>query len=373
MMDDQPDAVDENPHVLNTKNGKTSLRVAAVQMDASPASTAERLARAQKLVESAAKDGAQLVLLPECFNTGYTFSEENHRRVETADGLTATWLCETAARHKIHLAGSLMLLDQGDVFNTLLLYAPDGRMWRYDKNYPWGNEYAYFRGSRKIPTTVAAETDIGRIGMLICWDVSHLDLWRAYAGRVDLMLIASCPVDVGHATYHFPNGDWFTLKQLGRTAASMTDSAAHAFGDMIDQQTAWLGVPSVHAIDCGHLRTDLPLARRTLMTLVPFSPGLLRYFPQANGMQMSCDLVHECKVVDGSGAILASLTAEDGETYLITDVQTAPSRVLPRSSQPASLVPAMTYFIVDRLVPAIVKPIYHRGQRLWRNSEYTAE
>jgi predicted amidohydrolase len=115
-----------------------TVKIAAVQMDANPAPTAERLGRAEQLVVAAAASGAQLTVLPELFNTGYSYSAENHDRVEPLDGPTATWMRYTAARLGIHLAGSLMVLEQGDVFNAMLLFAPDGQMWRYDKSYPWG-------------------------------------------------------------------------------------------------------------------------------------------------------------------------------------------------------------------------------------------
>lgn len=352
----------------NKNSSGTSLQVAAIQMDANPAPTADRLARAELLVAGAAEARAQLILLPECFNTGYTFSEENHARVEIVDGPTATWLRKTARHLQIHLAGSLMLLDQGEVYNALLLFAPDGRMWRYDKNYPWGWEQAYFRASGQEPRVTIAETDLGRIGMLICWDVAHLNLWQSYAGRVDLMLISSCPVDAGHATYHFPNEDHFTLDDLGSRSAAMTDSVTLAFGEMINQQTAWLGVPTVHAIACGYVRTDLPMARRSLMTFVFTAPWLLKHLPKANGMHMSCDSVYECKIIDSNGEILARLTEEDGETFATTEVQITSSRQAPQTHQPATPIPDISYFFVDRLLPAIVKPVYRRGQRLWRTA-----
>ncbi|MEJ2150675.1 MAG: carbon-nitrogen hydrolase family protein, partial [Chloroflexota bacterium] len=172
------------------------LSVAAVQMDANPAPTAERLARAEPLVIRAAQAGAQLIALPELFNTGYAYSDENHARAERLGGPTTTWMRETAAHLDVHLAGTLMLLEQGDIYNALLLFAPDGRMWRYDKNYPWGWERGYFREPHGSRRTVVAETDLGDFGLLICWDLAHCGLWRRYAARVDMMVICSCPPQV---------------------------------------------------------------------------------------------------------------------------------------------------------------------------------
>ncbi|UCC52866.1 MAG: carbon-nitrogen hydrolase family protein [Anaerolineaceae bacterium] len=355
-------------NVKNMNGSGTSVHVAAIQMDANAAPTADRMARAEQLVAGAAAAGAQLILLPECFNTGYTFSEENHARVERIDGLTATWLRETASRLNIHLAGSLMLLDQGEVYNALLLFTPDGQLWRYDKNYPWGWEQAYFRTSKREPNVTIAETDLGRIGMLICWDVSHPNLWHAYAGRVDLMLISSCPVDAGHATYHFPNGDNYTLDDLGSRSAAMADLVTLAFGDMMNQQAAWLGVPAVHAIASGHVHTELPMARRAMIAMALNAPWLLKYLPQANGMQMSCDAVQECKIINSGGEIFARLSEEDGEAFVTAEVQIASSRQAPHTPQPATPIPDMSYFFVDRLLPAIVKPVYRKGQRMWSSS-----
>jgi predicted amidohydrolase len=342
------------------------VTIAAVQMDANPAPTDERLERAVGLVEGAVSAGVHLVVLPELFNTGYAYSESNHTRAETLDGPTATWMRDTAARLDVHLAGSLMLLEDGEVYNALLLFAPDGQIWRYDKNYPWGWERGYFRESRLENKITVAHTDLGDIGMLICWDAAHPNLWAQYAGRVDLMVICSCPPNVSDPTYHFPNGDQVTLDDMGPAVEFSKGNTHLVFGDMIDQQTAWLGVPGVNTVGCGHIRTEIPQGRLSLLGYASVAPWLFKYLPQADRMQMSCDMTHKCRIVDANGDTLAELTKEDGEAFTLAEVYLAGSKRLPNEPQPDSLIPKRTYFLSDVMLPAITKPVYRKGQRLWQ-------
>ena len=88
-----------------------TIKVATVQMDAMPAPVSERLKRAEKIVGQAAQAGAQLVILPELFHTGYTYSEDNFTLAEPLDGTTSAWMKATSVRLNIHLAGTLLLID----------------------------------------------------------------------------------------------------------------------------------------------------------------------------------------------------------------------------------------------------------------------
>ena len=340
-----------------------SITIAAIQMDAAPAPTTDRLRRAERLVTAAALAGAELVVLPEIFNTGYGYSPENHRRAEPLNGPTGRWLRQTAARHQLHLAGSLMLLDGQEIYNALLLFAPDGQMWRYDKRYPWGWERAYFRSGHG---PAVAHTDLGDIGMMICWDISHPGLWRQYAGRVDLMLIVSCPPDVTKPTYHFPNGDQFTLDDLGPLAVTLKGSGRLVFGHMLNQQTAWLGVPAVNTVGTGRLKTAIPNGRLSIFTMLPGAPWLARYLLQANRLELTCDFIQGCKVVDATGQVLAELTQTEGETFTIAEVTLAGQKSTPTGPQPKSPLPRLSYVLSDRLLPALMVPVYRRGlRRVW--------
>jgi hypothetical protein len=270
---------------------------------------------------------------------------------------------QSAARLGIHLAGSLLLLDGDEVYNTLFLIAPNGRSWRYDKNYPWGWERGYFRGARG---TVVADTDLGQFGMLICWDTAHRDLWQQYAGRVDAMVICSCPPDVTNPVYLFPDGSQLTIDQLGPLMVSVKDSGRKLFGDMLNEQTAWLGVPAVNTVGAGRITTDVPRGTATLLALLPSAPWLARYLPMADRMRMSCDLIQGCKVVAADGRVLTEMEQAQGEGFTIATVALADAPPRPRGAQPTSWVPPFAYASSDIVLPRLVEPIYRRGvRRAW--------
>jgi hypothetical protein len=343
-----------------------SINAAVVQLDATPSPTKQRLARAERQIKLAVQAGAELVVLPEYFNTGFSYSDENHDRVESADGPTVTWLCHTAVRENIHLAGSLMLLDHGEVYNSLLLFSPDGHMWRYDKNYPFGWERGSFRETRLKPKVTIAKTRLGNIGFLICWDAAHLNLWESYAGQIDMMVISSCSVDLGHGIYSFPNGDQITLDDLGSRMAAFKDSAGFIFGDMVNQQTAWLGVPMLLAGGFGNLQSRIPHGRQFWLGYMLFAPWLLKYLPQADRLDFSFSLVPECKVVSANGQVLTRLTPQDGEAFAAAELTLAESQPKPDKPQPESQVTQLAYFSADVYMPMIAKSVYREGKKKWR-------
>ena len=337
--------------------------VAAVQMDAALAPTADRLARADRLVAQAAHAGAQLVVLPELFNTGYAYDDANYFLAEPPGGPTTAWMKGAAVRLNIHLAGSLMLLDGRQIYDALLLLAPDGRMWRYDKCYPALWERSYFRGGSHI---TVADTELGGLGMMVCWDVAHRNLWKGYAGRVDMIVISSCPPDVTNPTFHFPNGDRLTFDDMGPIMAALKGVGGLTFGDMIDRQTAWLGVPAVNAAGSGHVQTRLPNGLATLLAFLPVAPRLVRYLFQANQAQMSCGMVPGCKVVGADGQVLTCLTQAQGEAFAVAEVMLADERPSPCKRQPVSSLPWTAYWMSDLMIPALCAPVYRKGLRRMR-------
>ncbi|MFQ5616727.1 MAG: carbon-nitrogen hydrolase family protein, partial [Anaerolineales bacterium] len=306
-----------------------------------------------------AQAGADLIVLPELFNVGYTYDDSNHERAEPLDGPTSTWMRETARKFNLHLAGSIMLLDVDEVYNALLLFAPDGRVWRYDKIYPWGWERGYFRSGRDV---TVAKTGLGRIGMLICWDTGHRGLWQRYAGQVDLILISSCPPDITNPTYRFPDGRTATFADMG-PLRSIQNTGRHLFGDMINEQTAWLGVPAVASVGAGRITTRLPQAKASVASMIVLAPWLARYLPVADQIKMSCDLIHGCKVVDARGNVLTEIPQGEGDAFTLAEVTLPEEQPTPAGPQPPTRLQPFSYFTSDYLFPWLTIPVYRKGLR----------
>ena len=333
------------------------LKLAAAQMDVRPAPVAARLVRAETLASRAARAGAHLVVLPELFNTGYAYRDENFALAESLAGESIAWMKDASARLGIHLAGSLLLREGQDIYNALLLCAPDGRTWRYDKNYPWGWERAYFRGRRAVSV---ADTDLGRIGLLLCWDMAHAGLWRQYAGQVDLMLACSCPPNIPDPVYHFPNGRQVSAAQLGPVFGSLRHTARQVFMETPRQQTAWLGVPFIGSTACGVLRTPIPNPPGSFLGLLLSAPWLIGLLPHIWQVEVSAPMVEAACILAADGRQLTSLRNDQAETFTLTEVTLPASRPKPRQPQPRPPVPWLTYFVSDLLLTAISKPVYLR-------------
>jgi Carbon-nitrogen hydrolase len=335
-----------------------TIKAAIVQLDVTPSPTPDRLARAERLIIRAAQDGAQLIALPEVFNTGYRYTDENFQRAEPLDGLTVTWLKNLSARLNVHLAGSILLRDCGEIYNALLLAAPDGQVWRYDKNYPWGWERAYFRAGHGI---TIAHTELGDIGLLICWDVAHPNLWQQHAGQVDLMLVSSCPPDLGNPTYEFSNGDRWTIDRLGPLMQSTRHTADMVFDTGTNRYTAWLGVPLLQAIASGHFRSAVPNPRTSLLAMLPAVPQVAPYLNQADQMQVSCAMTPACKIVNSAGERLTQLDPAQGEAYAISEIEIADEKLHPIGPPPGPTATWFTYLTSDVILPFISRSAYQRG------------
>jgi predicted amidohydrolase len=327
-------------------------------MDARPWATAENLAHATGFVEQAAGQGAQLVVLPEMFSSGYEYTDRNLTGAEPLDGPTGTWLIETARQHNIHLVGSFPARVERDQYIVSMLAGPSGRRWVYRKNHValWENIY-YKRGS----DVCIADTELGRIGMIICWDTLYADLVRRQQGQVDMLCIGSSPPNLfASRVYRGQTTLCYTDHRFGREGAK---EMAAWFFEGTRRQAQALGVPVVHALRTGVMDSPLPY---------PLLPGLLtsprlawRVLRQMGlRYRVRAPFIAHSLIADRTGQVLASLGAEDG--VIVADVQPgAPAQLPPplrgRTLAPGSWTLVQTLFLHDVL--ALLGSLRYRAHR----------
>lgn len=337
------------------------LNLAAICMDAAPASVESRLARAESLIIRAVEQGAQIAILPEVFNTGYEYSLKNYLLAEGMDGETVTWMKRTAREHGIHIAGTFLLREADGIYNTMLLVAPDGQVWRYDKSYPWAWERAYFR-PRKRPIQVA-ETDLGKIGMLICWDVAHADLWAHYAGKIDLMLASSCPPLVPQFDFHLPamSGRVVKSSDLGIFLKTAYRNSEKTFGEFFLNQTRWLGVPSVNTSGAGKFKSHLPRPVISMMSLFFLRPDLWKYILHAEQVTVTTGYYDDTFIADANGNVMGKIKL-DGDDLVVSTVQLSATTPRPNQPQPAFGLDPLAYML-DNYSNALLKSYYDNHWR----------
>jgi len=307
-----------------------TIQIAAVQMNAMPAPIQERLARAERLIAQSVRDGAQLVVLPEVFNTGYEYSDQNYLRAESFDGLTATWMKKTAAWHGIHLAGTFLRSEQNNIYNTMFLVAPDGRQWHYDKNHPWIWERAYFQKGTGI---TIADTGLGKIGLLICWDVAHTGLWQQYAGKVELMIVSSCPPKALDLTLVLPDGKRIMSRNTGALIQYLKHTTDETFGQYLRKQAVFLGVPVVQATSTGTFNSAIPNPKLSLAMLALMYPPLWKYASRFEQARIETGYFNETYIADASGTVLQQAQSEV-EGYALSNVPLPDQPPRPKGKQP---------------------------------------
>ena len=150
----------------------------------------------------AAEEGADLCLLPEYAgieaaligNPGRGLSVQDWTtRMEGAEGDYAALIVAMAQRHRLHiLGGSLCAVEGGQTVNRAHFATPEGRLEWQDKLIPTPYERSRMGITGGSGLSLFA-TDLGKIGVLICYDSEFPLLARQLVeAGADMILVPSC-------------------------------------------------------------------------------------------------------------------------------------------------------------------------------------
>ncbi len=130
-------------------------------------------------------EGADLVILPEMFTTG--FSMDSETLAEPENGVTSKWLLSQSKRLNAVVTGSVIIrAADGSHRNRLLWARPDGELLHYDKRHLFrmaGEHEHYSPGERQVQFELKG----WRIRPLICYDL-RFPVWSRGAQDTDLLL-----------------------------------------------------------------------------------------------------------------------------------------------------------------------------------------
>ena len=168
------------------------VKAALAQLDASVGDKMKNLKKLEKAVGAAKAD---LFLAGELFLSGYMARDAFAQLAEPIDGPAVKTVQFIAQEYSTHVVFGMPEREESTkrLFNSSVLVAPDGKVASYRKVYlanfgPFEEGLYFGRGDG----LTLAETKLGKIGLLICYDAFFPELAKAYALRgADVLAIIS--------------------------------------------------------------------------------------------------------------------------------------------------------------------------------------
>lgn len=162
--------------------------VAAIQFHAHWGDKEYNRKTAAALVEKAAKAGAELVVLPELWNSGYDASDFRHlpEQAEPLTGPSVQLLKDLAVAHHLTIGGGSVVEDRhGKLYNTSVCISPQGQVEeKYRKAHLFLQEKDYFSPGDEWTMVEDVPLLAGlSLGMAICYDLRFPEFFRNMALR----------------------------------------------------------------------------------------------------------------------------------------------------------------------------------------------
>jgi predicted amidohydrolase len=161
---------------------KNKIKLALAQISSKRESKSENLCKIEKLTLEAKEQEADLIIFPEMSLTGYVVFDQVYELAETIPGPSIEKVEALAKRTGMHIIFGMPELSektQATVFNTAVFVGPQGLIGKYRKMYlPTHSVFEEKRYFRPGYEASAFKTDIGKIGLSICYDIFFPEVYR---------------------------------------------------------------------------------------------------------------------------------------------------------------------------------------------------
>jgi predicted amidohydrolase len=176
----------------------TRYKAAAIQYEPKIFGKAENVRNQLRMTAEAAKNGTKLIVLPEMNQVGYCYytREDIRPYVEPIPGPTTDKYAEIARRYGTHIVVALAEEDPetDNYYNAQALLGPEGLIGKYRKVHSYISESKWAKdGDLGFPVY---DTEVGRLGMLICMDQHYFESNRILALRgADVLCFSTAWLD----------------------------------------------------------------------------------------------------------------------------------------------------------------------------------
>ncbi len=186
------------------------MRVAIAQVEVPYFTKGKNEEKILSLTEKAVEEKVDLLLLPEGANLGYFVLDQTKTKeeafslaLEMAPSFSSPWVekLKRVARKGIHIAcGGFFKIEENKLVNALLLVSPKGNISTYYKTHLYHlNEVKEEDFVVKGSELKVVDTDLGKIGLSICYDLNFPEVARALTlrGAQIILLSAAWPKMAG--------------------------------------------------------------------------------------------------------------------------------------------------------------------------------
>lgn len=170
------------------------ITVGCCQFESEPGNVEVNLVRVEEFVAGFAGDGVDLLVLPEMWSCAFPPSHLGAMAEKTP--MVLERLAEWASRHGMVLVGSLPEADGAVIYNTSYVVERSGEIvGKYRKMHRFsftGEDRHFGRGEE----TVVCPTSVGKLGIMICYDLRFPEVARRLAldGAEIICVSAQWPV-----------------------------------------------------------------------------------------------------------------------------------------------------------------------------------
>ncbi len=161
---------------------KDKIKLALAQISSKRENKEANLQKIETLTFKAKEQGADLAIFPELSLTGYVVRDQFYELAETIPGPTVEKVEALAKKTGMHVIFGMPELSEktrATVFNTAVFVGPKGLIGKYRKMYlPTHSVFEEKRYFRPGYQTASFQTDLGNIGLCICYDLFFPEVLR---------------------------------------------------------------------------------------------------------------------------------------------------------------------------------------------------